>query len=80
MEFFVQKEVLDAGVKIVFAVVEGVDNHKNDAQWQAYRNQRIAELYEAYQGLNVHADPILEGYNLLHDKTGIKRRKNISSL
>ena len=57
MEFFVQKEVLDAGVKIVFAVVEGVDNHKNDAQWQAYRNQRIAELYEAYQGLNVHADP-----------------------
>ena len=77
MEFFVQKEVLDAGVKIVFAVVEGVDNHKNDAQWQAYRNQRIAELYEAYQGLNVHADPILEGYNLLHDKTGIKRRKNI---
>lgn len=27
MEFKVQKEVLDSGVKIVFAAVEGMDNH-----------------------------------------------------
>lgn len=27
MEFKVQKEVLDNGVKIVFAAVEGMDNH-----------------------------------------------------
>ena len=77
MEFFVQQEVLDAGVKIVFAVVEGVNNHENSDEWQAYRTQRIGELYETYQGLDVHADPILEGYHILHDKTGVKRRKNI---
>ena len=77
MQFFVQQEVLDAGVKIVFAVVEGIDNHENSPEWQKYRDQRIAALYETYQGLDVHADPILEGYNILHDKTGVKRRKNI---
>ena len=41
------------------------------------RDRRLEELYEAYAGLDVHADPILEGFNLLHDKTGVKRRKNI---
>ncbi len=77
MQFFVQQEVLDAGVKIVFAVAEGIDNHENSMEWRKYRDQRIAALYEAYQGLDVHTDPILEGYNILHDKTGVKRRKNI---
>lgn len=77
MDFYVQQDVLDAGVKIVFAVVENIDNYENSPQWLAYRNERIPALYDAYQSLDVHADPILEGYNLLHDRTGVKRRKNI---
>ena len=36
MEFKVQKEVLDSGVKIVFAAVEGMDNHGMNDEWQAY--------------------------------------------
>ena len=44
MEFKVQKEVLDSGVKIVFAAVEGVDNHGMNDEWQAYRTERIARL------------------------------------
>lgn len=39
--------------------------------------QALEELYEEYAELDVHADPILEGFNILHDKTGVKRRKNI---
>ena len=77
MQFFVQKAVLDAGVKIVFAVVENTDNHLQSEEWTAYRSEKIKELLEKYQDLDVHADPILEGYNILHDNTGIKRRKNI---
>ena len=77
MEFFVEQAVLDSGVKILFATVEGMDNHRNDEGWQAYRKKKLAELLERYRGLDVHADPILEGFNILHDNTGVKRRKTI---
>lgn len=77
MKFKVEKEVLDSGVRIIFAVVRGMDNHGNSAGWQEYRTARIAELYELYKDIDVHADPILEGFNILHDNVGVKRRKNI---
>ncbi len=77
MDFYVEKAVLDAGVKILFPVVNGVDNRGVSEEWNSYRTERIKELYEQYKAFDVHADPILEGYNILHDKTGIKRRKNI---
>ena len=77
MLFQVEKAVLDAGVKIIFAAVYGIDNHGEDPQWAAYRDQRIHALYEQYEPLDIHEDPILEGFNILHDKTGVKRRKNI---
>ena len=77
MKFKVEKAVLDSGVKIVFAAAEGIDNHRKDEEWQAYRTKRIAELYEEYKDLDIHADPILESFNILHDNVGVKRRKNI---
>lgn len=77
MNFYVQQAVLDGGVKIVFALVEGIDNTRHSEEWDAYRRQRIRELYESYKGLDVHADPILEGYNILHDNTGVRRHHNI---
>lgn len=77
MEFKVQKEVLDSGVKIVFAAVEGMDNHGVNDEWQTYRTERIAQLYNEYKDIDVHADPVLEGFNILHDNVGVKRRKNI---
>ena len=77
MQFYVQKDVLDAGVKILFAVVEGIDNHGVSAEWQAYRATKLGELYERYAGTDPHEDPVLEGFNILHDRVGVKRRKNI---
>ena len=77
MEFYVEQKVLDAGVKILFAVVRGADNTGNSEEWQNYRTERLAELLETYQDLDLKSDPILEGFNVLHDNTGVKRRKNI---
>ena len=77
MDFKVEKAVLESGVKIIFAVVKGIDNHGKDERWQAYRTKRTAELYEEYKDLDIHSDPILEGFNILHDNVGVKRRKNI---
>lgn len=64
-------------MKILFCVMEGIDNTRVSEEWNACRNQKIQELYEQYKDMDVHADPILEGFNILHDKTGVKRRKNI---
>lgn len=77
MNFYVEQAVLDAGVKIIFAAVHGIDNHAESPEWAAYRDERIQALYEEYADLDPHTDPILEGFNILHDRTGVKRRKNI---
>lgn len=77
MEYYVQQAVLDIGVKILFGEVEGFDNSQPSDEWLAYRAQRIPELVDAYRDVDVKADPILEGFNVLHDNAGVKRRKNI---
>lgn len=77
MDFYVKRDVLDSGVKIVFCTVQGIDNTQVSDEWMEYRNRRIKELYEQYKDLDVHSDPILEGFNILHDNTGVRRRKNI---
>ena len=77
IQFKVQKEVLEAGVKIIFVVITGVDNTQNSAEFEAYRKERLKVLFEKYQDLDVHQDAVLEGFNILHDRTGVKRRKNI---
>lgn len=77
MNFYVEQKVLDAGVKIVFVEIKGIENEGQNEEWMAFRKKKISELYEKYKDLNVKEDLILEGYNLLHDHTGVKRRKNI---
>ena len=77
MEFYVQKTVTELGVKIIFPVIYGIDNTKVSEEWLNIRKEKIKALYEKYKNLDVHADPILEGFNILHDKAGVKRRKNI---
>ena len=47
MEFYVEQAVLDAGVKIVFAEICGLDNHGEDPEWAAYRDKRLEEQYRA---------------------------------
>ena len=77
MDFYVEDKVLDIGVKIIFAVVRGIDNHGVNDEWKASREGRLQGLLEEYRGIDIHADPILEGFHILHDKSGVKRRKNI---
>lgn len=77
MDFYVENKVLEIGVKILFVVVRNIDNRTVSQEWQVYREKRLNELLEEYRSIDVHTDPILEGFNILHDKSGVKRRKNI---
>jgi len=79
IRFFVKQEVLDIGVRIVFAVVENIDNKTINPQWMGERKTRINKLLDRYQDIDYHSDPILEGFNILHDHSGVKRRKNIAA-
>ena len=56
-----RKEVLDAGVKIPFDVVEGIDNTTFSEEWKSFRNEKIKELLIRFHNLDVHQDPILDG-------------------
>lgn len=79
MKYQIQKAVADIGIKVVFASVEGVDNIGRSPEWEAERKKRLDHLRKRYEGLEVHEDAVLEGYHILHDKSGVKRRKNIPS-
>lgn len=76
IEFAVEQAVLDIGVKIVFAVIEGIDNTSVSPEWMETRTETISRLLEEYSDIDYHADPILEGFHILHDHAGVKRRKN----
>lgn len=77
MNFYVEQAVLDAGVKILFPVMEGIDNTVHSDEWMNYRKEELKRLYNEYAELDIHQDSILEGFNILHDNVGVKRRKNI---
>ena len=77
IQFAVEKSVLDIGVKIVFLVIEGMDNTRISPEWMEKRKGIIANLLNDYKDIDYHADPVLEGFHILHDRAGVKRRKNI---
>ena len=79
MKYQIEKAVADIGVKVVFGSVEGVDNTGRNPEWEAERKVRLENLQKRFGGLDIHGDEVFEGYHILHDKSGVKRRKNIPS-
>lgn len=77
VEFYVEQAVLDLGLKIVFVVIEGMDNARDSLEWNAERSMRLAALVERWQGQDLHADPILEGFHELHDRAHVRRKHNV---
>lgn len=79
MEYQIARDVAEIGVKAIFASIKGVDNTGRNPEWETERKARLNNLCKRYEGLDVHGDSVLEGYHILHDRAGIKRRKNIPS-
>lgn len=77
VEFYVERAVLDLGVKIVFVVIEGMDNARDSLEWNAEHPMRLAALVERWRGQDLHADPILEGFYELHDRAHVRRKHNV---
>lgn len=66
---------------IAIAIARSMSALKNKllkmAGWMLKRKEIIERLLKEYKGIDYHADPILEGFHILHDCAGVKRRKNI---
>lgn len=56
MNFYVEDKVLDVGVKILFATVEGVNNHKASEKWKEVRNHKIQERISVRRFINTSYD------------------------
>ena len=76
MKFFVSKKVLDFGLKIRFVRISNIRNIENDLV-NNYIKTKSAKLLELYKDFNVDSDPILKGFNEIHKRAGISKRKNV---
>ena len=76
MKFTVKREVLDLGLKVVGLTIQNIDNQKVTKKFINFKEKAYEELKEKYQNFDIETDLILRGFNKLHRKIGIKRRKN----
>lgn len=79
MKCQIEQAVTDIGVKVIFGSVDGISVTDRVPEWEKERKVRIERLIEKYADFSAHEDAIMEGYHILHDRAGVKRRKNIPS-
>ena len=73
MDFFVEKKILDLGLKIKFVIINNIDNSKSND----YVSSKLNDLINAYKDFDINNDPILLGFHKIHEKGNISKRKNI---
>ena len=76
MQFVVKREVLNIGLKAITITITNVDNQNQNPEFTAFKTKAYQALKEKYQNFDIETDLILRGFNKLHKKIGIKRRKN----
>ncbi len=79
MDFYVEKKVLDLGLKIKFVIIEGLDNKTITNDFLSFREQYEKKLVEKYSDFDLDNDEILNGFDNIHTNGGISNRKNISA-
>jgi DNA/RNA-binding domain of Phe-tRNA-synthetase-like protein len=77
--FNVNPEVLNLGVKIVTARISGVQNSKNNAEFEKYKIEELEKIKETFKGKKYNDDHILAGFRDLHTKVGRSNRKFVAS-
>lgn len=76
MNFKVEREVLDLGLKVIGISITDLDNKIKTKDLLKFKDKAYKALKEKYNNFEIETDLILRGFNELHKKIGIKRRKN----
>ena len=77
MEFIVENEVKDLGLKIKALVIENMDNESENIEYESWRKDKIKDLIEKYKDYDIKNDKVIEGFYTLHQKVNVPRRKNL---
>ena len=77
MKFIVKREALDLGLKVVGIIIKNMNNSQMNKDILIFKEKAYKELKEKYKNFNIETDLILRGFNEIHKKIDIKRRKNI---
>ena len=77
MKFIVKREALDLGLKVVGIIIKNINNSQMNKDILIFKEKAYKELKEKYKNFNIETDLILRGFNEIHKKINIKRRKNI---
>ena len=76
MKFIATREVLDLGLKVIGITITNLDNKTKTKEFINFKNKAYKALEEKYTNFDIETDLILRGFNELHKKVGIKRKKN----
>lgn len=76
MNFKVEREVLDLGLKVIGISITDLDNKIKTKDFLKFKDKAYKALKEKYNNFEIETDLILRGFNELHKKIGVKRKKN----
>lgn len=76
MNFKVEREVLNLGLKVTGISITGLDNKIKTKEFLKFKDKAYKALKEKYNNFEIETDLILRGFNELHKKIGVKRKKN----
>lgn len=78
MEFIVDENVTNLGLKIKAVILENIDNSDNNNQeYNSWREEKINDLINKYKDYDIKSDEVIEDFYRLHQEVGVPRRKNL---
>ncbi len=78
MKFKVEREVLDLGLKIICITIDNVDTNVKTEKFLKFKENAYKALTKKYNNFDIETDLIFRGFNKLHKKINIKRKRNTS--
>ena len=76
MKFIASRETLNLGLKIIAITIENIDVKTETQEFINFKNNAYVALQKKYKDFDIENDLILRGFNSLHKKIGLKRRKH----
>ena len=76
MKFKVEREVLDLGLKIICITIDNVDTNVKTEKFLKFKKNAYKALTKKYNNFDIETDLIFRGFNKLHKKINIKRKRN----
>lgn len=79
VRFDAADDVLALGLKVACFVMEGVENRESMPESNLYLDQEVNRVLSNLSRENIKADPVLQGFRLLHENAGCANRKTIAA-